>query len=119
MTLKEYQKQAMTTCMPSCRNYSYMMLNLVSEVGELAGLVAKAIRKGHANIIDSQLCVSEEEIDFAGFDNSFGSELGDVLWQLASLCTVMGYDLEEVAKANLAKLKARKENGTIVEHEDH
>ena len=36
MTLEEYQKQAMTTCLPTCNNFSYMMLNLVGEVGELA-----------------------------------------------------------------------------------
>ena len=35
MELNEYQKQAMTTCTESSRNFSYMMLNLVGEVGEL------------------------------------------------------------------------------------
>lgn len=34
MTLTDYQKQAMTTCMDSCNNFSYMMLNLVGEVGD-------------------------------------------------------------------------------------
>ena len=45
MTLNEYQEKAMGTCLPSCENFSYMMLNLVGEVGELAGKVAKSIRK--------------------------------------------------------------------------
>ena len=45
MTLNEYQQQAMTTCLPEAENFSYMMLNLVGEVGEFAGKVAKAIRK--------------------------------------------------------------------------
>ena len=45
MELKEYQEKAMTTCMESCNNFSYMMLNLVGEVGELASKVAKGIRK--------------------------------------------------------------------------
>lgn len=43
MTLEKYQKQAMKTCLPTCNNFSYMMLNLVGEVGELASKVAKAI----------------------------------------------------------------------------
>ena len=37
MELNEYQKKAMSTCLPSCDNISYMSLGLVSEVGELAG----------------------------------------------------------------------------------
>ena len=45
MTLEEYQKRAMTTCMASSENFSYMFLNLVGEVGEFASKVAKAIRK--------------------------------------------------------------------------
>lgn len=45
MELNEYQKRAMTTCMESCDNFSYMFLNLVGEVGEFASKVAKAIRK--------------------------------------------------------------------------
>lgn len=28
LTLNEYQKLAMTTCMPSCNNFSYMNLTL-------------------------------------------------------------------------------------------
>lgn len=46
MTLTQYQQQAMTTCLPESENFSYMMLNLVGEVGELASKVAKMIRKG-------------------------------------------------------------------------
>ena len=34
MELNEYQEQAMTTCTESSQNFSYMMLNLVGEVGE-------------------------------------------------------------------------------------
>ena len=45
MELNEYQKRAMTTCTDSSRNFAYMMLNLVGEVGEFSGKVAKLIRK--------------------------------------------------------------------------
>ena len=37
MTLNDYQQQAMTTCLPESENFAYMMLNLVGEVGEIAG----------------------------------------------------------------------------------
>ena len=45
MTLNEYQQQAMTTCLPESENFSYMMLNLAAEVGELAGKVGKRTLK--------------------------------------------------------------------------
>ena len=41
MTLNEYQEKAMTTCMETCKNFSYMFLNLVGEVGEFASKAAK------------------------------------------------------------------------------
>ena len=40
-------------------------------------------------------------------------EAGDILWQLSGLCSVMGWNLEDVAQENLDKLAARKEAGTI------
>lgn len=51
LTLNEYQRRAMTTCMDSCDNFSYMMLNLVGEVGEFASKIAKHIRKEKAEIV--------------------------------------------------------------------
>ena len=50
MELNKYQEQAMTTCMHSCKNISYMLLNLVGEVGELASKIAKNIRKENVYI---------------------------------------------------------------------
>lgn len=41
--------------MPSCDNFSYMALNLMGEVGEFMGKVAKHIRKGEAFIDDGVL----------------------------------------------------------------
>lgn len=53
MTLNEYQQKAMSTCMESCENDAYMLLNLVAEVGEYAGKMAKLIRKGKAYMGES------------------------------------------------------------------
>jgi succinate dehydrogenase/fumarate reductase flavoprotein subunit len=50
LTLNEYQQKAMTTCLPTCDNLGYMLLNLVGEVGEFSSKVAKHIRKGEAGI---------------------------------------------------------------------
>lgn len=114
MTLNEYQKQAMTTCMDTCQNFSYMFTNLVGEVGELASKVAKAVRKGQISIDYNELNpiqMSKEEEN--AFDEGLMLEAGDVLWQLAGLCNYMGWTLQDVAHANLDKLASRKQRGVI------
>ena len=116
MELKEYQEKAMTTCMDSSENFSYMFLNLVGEVGELASKVAKAIRKrqiyigdkGHRNDLlfdEFPTCIELEE--------EMMKEAGDILWQLSGLCSVMGWDLQKIADKNLDKLQSRKQRNVI------
>jgi NTP pyrophosphatase (non-canonical NTP hydrolase) len=116
MTLEEYQKKAMTTCMPSSENFSYMFLNLVGEVGEFASKVAKHIRKGHYSIMDSNIAngnniddLSEPQVAL----DELKKEAGDVLWQLSGLCSIMNWRLEDVAKLNLDKLASRKARDVI------
>lgn len=117
MQLNDYQKAAMTTCMESSNNFSYMFLNLVGEVGEFASKVAKQIRKGNVSVggktLPNQLLSTLEGDDFANLDAELMKEAGDILWQLSGVCTVMGWSLEEVAQMNLDKLAARKAVGTI------
>ena len=117
MQLNEYQKRAMSTCMPSCENISYMLLNLVGEVGEFASKVAKHIRKGNMTIggkcLPNGLHTTLEGEEWLNADKELMKEAGDILWQLSGLCTVMGWELNDVAKMNLDKLAARKAAGTI------
>lgn len=112
----------MQTCMESCNNISYMLTNLVAEVGELSGKLAKAIRKdcilftpdGGAKFYSKQ-----SHADGAILEGDMLCEAGDVLWQLAGLCSVMGWELEDVAATNLEKLASRKERGVIDGNGDH
>lgn len=96
----------MTIRMRSCDNFSYMMLNLVGEVGEFASKVAKQIRKEEASINGNELWTTTDT-------ESLMLEAGDVLWQLAGLCDAFGWTLEQVAQSNLDKLASRKERGVI------
>lgn len=127
MTLNEYQQKAMTTCLESSKNFPYMMLNLVGEVGEFASKVAKAIRKEQVQIgtygcdvehfVDAnELCDCSDPTNRTmpeELSDALEKEAGDILWQLAGLCNVLGWNLEDVAQHNLDKLQGRKQAGTI------
>ena len=116
MTLNEYQQQAMTTCLPEAENFTYMMLNLVGEVGEFAGKVAKAIRKGQINMTTNGnpcLVISVKMQDVIDYNDALKKEAGDILWQLSGLCSVMGWRLEDIAQQNLDKLADRKSRQVI------
>lgn len=113
MELNDYQKMAMTTCMDSCRNYSYMFDNLVSEVGEFGGKVAKMKRKGQVEINGGDLYPQMSVIEWNYVQDELMKEAGDILWQLSGLCEVMGWKLDDVAQMNLDKLASRKARGVI------
>ena len=106
MTLEEYQRQAMTTCMASSENFSYMFLNLVGEVGEFASKVAKAIRKNQISVVYNEIVGTTD-------DEELQKEAGDILWQLSGLCTVMGWNFEDIAQQNLDKLASRQQRNVI------
>ena len=116
MELNEYQEKAMTTCMASSNNFSYMFLNLVGEVGEFASKIAKGIRKDVMYIGEKE---SDNALYFTEFpdmieqEEELMKEAGDILWQLSGLCSVMGWDLERVAQMNLDKLASRKQRNLI------
>lgn len=96
MAMNDYQKQAFTTATAESQNIYYMTMGMCGEAGEIANKVKKVMRDG-------------KQLDLEDIKH----ELGDVLWYVAGLATVLGIDLEEVAQANLDKLKSRKERGVI------
>lgn len=110
LTLNEYQRRAMTTCMDSCNNQSYMFNGLVGEVGEFMGKIAKYIRKGKIKFYNNSfidLGLTDEE------KHDLKAELGDCQWFIAGIATVCGWNLEDVGNENLAKLASRKQRGVI------
>jgi NTP pyrophosphatase (non-canonical NTP hydrolase) len=96
MTLNEYQERAMSFRLPTART-EYVVLNLASEVGELFGHFAKAIRDGTP----------------ANYDELLKKELGDILWSVAGIAEDMDWSLDDVAQANVGKLQSRKDRGVI------
>ena len=114
LTLNEYQRRAMSTCMESCDNFAYMASGLVGEVGEFFGKVGKHIRKEQA-MIDANEFITERGRKYIGEQemHDLKSEAGDIMWMIAGLCKVMGWTLQEVCQENLDKLASRKKRGVI------
>lgn len=109
-TFLEYQTKAGTfakvpNTFPFQRLF-YSATKLAGETGEVLEKIGKQIRSAH----------SEAEL-YEGLDlisENVALELGDVLWYLSDLAGFFGYDLEDIANKNLAKLSDREARGVIV-----
>lgn len=97
MNISEYQRLAMRTAKQNAATDELLTeaaLGLCGEAGETAELIKKYRYHGKALNPDD-----------------LRAEMGDVLWYLALLCEATGVPLEEVAQANIDKLKARWPDG--------
>lgn len=95
MLLNDYQEQAMRTnkWLPTKEALVHGALGMASEAGELATAI-----KAHV--------VYGKELD----RNNVVEELGDLLWFLQLTAITLGVSLEQVAQANITKLRARYPN---------
>lgn len=101
MELNEYQKAALSTAIyPNDYNISYLALAICGEAGELADKVKKVIRDKNGQFYIADL-------------SAIALELGDILWYVANLAKVLGYDLSDIAQMNIEKINGRVERGTI------
>jgi NTP pyrophosphatase (non-canonical NTP hydrolase) len=99
--LDEYQLLAGRTNAPytsALHATTTLGFGLAGEAGEVLDLLKKSIGHGHALDHDK-----------------LKKELGDVLWYLASLSAHYGLSLNDVAQANIDKLKARYPDGFSTE----
>lgn len=127
MDFAEYQKEVEKTAeYPSCgtsdrRAVFYTLIGLQGEIGEAAKKIMNfvAVFNPDLSYIDQQDFLQEieesndKEKILKELKESIVHELGDVLWYLASLSREMGSSLEEIAEANILKIRSRKDRGKI------
>lgn len=102
MNFPEYQAEAKKVRKCRCPDDTvvYLAIGVSTEANELLEIVKKLMRKpsvGIAAFEDSLPAISEE--------------IGDVLWNLSALCNRLGLDLNEIAEANLIKVRKRLAEG--------
>lgn len=92
MKSNEYQKLAARTinkALTLSEMERHALHGMVGEIGEIHSIYQK-IYQGH--VLD---------------DEHLKKECGDLLWFIAELCTVRGWDLGDVMQMNIDKLRAR------------
>jgi len=96
MNLKEYQELCRKTSKKFNTKEKEILtwgLGIAGEAGDVAGCIKKTF--SHDN--DQKTGIKEN--------------IGDTLWYIAMICNFFGWDLEEVLKENIKKLKERYPNG--------
>lgn len=98
--LDRYQTEVQRTTIDGLTARDNLLLGAIGLCGE-SGEVAETVKKHvfHGVPLDRE---------------NLGSELGDVLWYLTHLAALIGMSLEEIASANVAKLRTRYPNGFSV-----
>ena len=104
MKMNKYQEQAHTCSLrqfhrqePHIRGLLHALFGLSAESGEVSAILQKHFRGDTVELDKGKL----------------QSELGDVLWYLAEVCTHLDLRLEQVANENLKKLRSRKKRDKL------
>ncbi len=101
MTANEYQALAMKTLNKDLDEREVLIngvMGLCGESGEVIDIVKKHISQGHP--------LNKDKII---------EELGDVMWYIAELATILNVTIEDIMKYNINKLSKRYEGGFTVE----
>lgn len=97
MDFKKYQMEMKRTAADLSdkpENFALGAMGITGEAGEVADYIKKVLFHNHE--------LSREKL---------AKELGDVLWYITYLSSILGYDLEEIAQMNIEKLRNRYPNG--------
>ena len=93
--------------------FLYPVLALNEEAGEVAGKVAKWVRKS------ANQTSEEAEEGFKVLREDVKKELGDVLYSVAETARQFGFTLQDVVDLNQRKLSDRAERGVLVGEGDN
>lgn len=105
----------------------YPFMALTEEAGEVMGKLAKFVRNYELplNSVVNRIAIGTTagftlvksndipEDGYVKLYNDVAKELGDVMWNVAECCTLLGITLEQLQERNLAKLLDRKERGVL------
>lgn len=103
ISLREYQTWTANTAVyphsgtGNVQELMYLGLGLAGEAGEVGNNVSKLFRDGES----------------AELRDNIKKELGDVMWYMARLATVLEVDLTQTISSNKAKLESRKARGVL------
>lgn len=116
ITIANYQKLAMRTCLPACKCWEYAYPQLKSEVCEMFakhyGIYAKLIR-GDFGVKARAKDVNRFDIQIRTISaiEDLKKELGDIAWSLALICEIGNLNFkEELTSAQKAQKRAHKDN---------
>jgi NTP pyrophosphatase (non-canonical NTP hydrolase) len=93
MNINDYQLKAARTCAKidgAIMDDLHMVLGMQTEAAEIADVYKKTI-------------AYKKPLDFVNIKE----EVGDLMWYIANLCNMNGWDLREILATNIAKLEAR------------
>ncbi len=104
MDFNEYQEKASVTATFTGKQEEhqlmYLALGVCGESGEIAEKIKKMIRNDNGIITDETRALLKLEI-------------GDVLWYLSQLSSVLGFSFDDAAQANIEKIMDRRARGVI------
>lgn len=104
MTFDEYQEKAIAT-LAGTHALGDLNATLVSQVFGLMGESGEVAEKFKKLIRDKQGVLTEED------KAEIIKELGDILWYVNSVATLLGSSIGEVASKNIEKVHSRKARG--------
>ena len=106
MNLNDYSTKAISTLTD---NYAHgdITAQMMGQVLGLAGESGEVLEKFKKLLRDKAGQISEED------KTEIIKELGDILWYVNAVSHLLGYDLEQVAEANIEKLASRKQRGKL------
>ena len=93
MDINTYQAEAARTCAKidgAIMDDLHMILGMQTEAAEIADVYKKCI-------------AYKKPLDFVNIKE----EVGDLMWYVANLCNMNGWDLRDILETNIAKLAAR------------